>query len=196
MIFIDFENFDIAKRNYYTKYFPGAKFPKVDFNTFPKHIVDLLPQTPILVKTFLFAPKPDTFLMNDLTRKSVYNWINGMKNQDYFTVIEGTHTARPVPGQPYSSMDIRDNSSYYIEEKGTDINLAVHTITKGFLNAYDIAIILSGDTDYIPAMDVLNTMGKTVIVVGIQGQVLTQFKHHSDAQIILDDGFFRDCLRK
>ena len=118
-----------------------------------------------------------------------------MKNQNFFTVIEGTHSARPVSGFTYSTMDITNPASYYVEEKGTDINLASHAIAKGILNAYDTAVIVSGDTDYIPVMDILNTIGKSVIVVGVQGQNLFQFKHHSDAQILLDDVFFQRCLR-
>lgn len=213
MVFIDFENFDIAKYSYYKKIAldnaaaeaqtlgePAPKYvpfdnPRIDFNLLPKKVVELLSVEHTLVKTFLFAPKPDEFLMKDTRRVSTYNWINGMKNQDYFTVIEGRHSARPVAGYTYQTMSIDNPASYYVEEKGTDVNLGAHVITKGFMNAYDTAVIMSGDTDYIPVMDILNTLGKTVVVVGVKNQNLTQFKHHSDAQIILDDKFFNECLR-
>ncbi|MCM1328367.1 MAG: NYN domain-containing protein [Ruminococcus sp.] len=202
MVFIDFENFDIAKNNYYksmNKELPETnkiENPKLDFNLFPQKVVELLPAEHVLVKTFLFAPKPDDFLMQDTRRGSTYNWINGMKNQDYFTVVEGTHSARPVAGYTYQTMEINNRSSYYVVEKGTDINIAAHLITKGFMNAYDTAVIMSGDTDYIPVMDILNTLGKTVVVVGVKGQNLFKFKHHTDKQIILDIDFFSSCLRK
>lgn len=213
MVFIDFENFDIAKFAYYKKkcledariqaQIDGVpepttapiSIPKLDFNLIPQEIIKLLPQPHELVKTFLFAPKPDDFLMGDPKRKGTYNWINGLKNQDFFTVIEGVHSARPVSGYTYSTMDLSKPGSYYVEEKGTDVNLAAHVITKGLHNAYDTAVILSGDTDYIPVMDIMNGVGKSVIVVGVNGQNLFQFKHHSDAQIILDDAFFQRCLR-
>lgn len=213
MLFIDFQNFDIAKYQYYKKKsLDDAKKeaqakgeaepisvptnnPRLDFNTFPQKIVELLPTQHVLVKTFLFAPKPDQFLMGDPKQASLYNWINGLKNQKYFTVVEGTHSARPAPGYTYQTMNITVPSSYYIVEKGTDINLATHLITKGFMNAYDTAIIVSGDTDYIPVLDVLNTLGKTTIVVGVKGQNLHQFSHHSDDQLLLDDTFFQQCLR-
>ena len=71
----------------------------------------------------------------------------------------------------------------------------LHVLTKGFHNAFDTAIIMSGDTDYIPVMDILNTIGKNVVVVGVKGQNLFKFKHHTDAQLILDDNFFQNCLR-
>lgn len=213
MLFIDFENFDIAKYNYYKrKALDDARKaarehslpepdtapvhnPRLDFNKLPREVVQLLPTDHVLVKTFLFAPKPDSFLMDDARRAGTYNWINGLKNQKYFTVVEGTHSARPVAGFSYRTMDIANPASYYVVEKGTDVNLATHIITKGFMNAYDTAVIMSGDTDYIPVLDTLNMLGKATVVVGIQGQNLYQFIHHSDDQIILDDAIFQHCLR-
>lgn len=213
MVFIDFENFDISKYTYYKKkcmedahdgarghrhsgpYAAQTIVPKLDFNRLPQEVVKLLGQPHVLVKTFLFAPKPDEFLMKDPKRAGTYNWINGLKNQDFFTVVEGVHSARPVSGYTYSTIDLNVPQSYYVEEKGTDVNIAAHMITKGLHNAYDTAVIMSGDTDYIPVMDILNTVGKSVVVVGVKGQNLFQFKHHSDAQIILDDAFFKKCLR-
>lgn len=213
MVFIDFENFDIAKYNYYKKKAldkakeearrnglpeptsATADIPRLDFNELPKQVVGLLGRDHILIKTFLFAPKPDQFLMTDDRRAGVYNWINGLKNQKHFTVVEGTHSARPVAGYTYKTMDITNPGSYYVVEKGTDINLAAHLITKGFMNAYDTAIIMSGDTDYIPVLDILNTFGKTTVVVGVRGQNLHQFVQHSDDQILIDDTLFQNCLR-
>lgn len=198
MVFIDFENFEINKNNYYRSITPEGErtvYPKIDYNILPQKLVEKLNLPHALVKTFLFAPKPDDFLMNDSRRVNTYNWINGMKNQDYFTVVEGTHSARPVSGYTYSTMSIDNPSSYYVEEKGTDVNLGAHLITKGFMNAYDTAIIMSGDTDYIPVLDILNTLGKSVVIVGVKNQNLFKFKHHSDEQIVLDESFFNQCLR-
>jgi uncharacterized LabA/DUF88 family protein len=195
MVFIDFENFDIAKYVYYKKQTNPTTNPRLDFNKLPLEVVKKLTQPHSLIKTFLFAPKPDIFLMSDKMKASKYKWIHGMKNQDYFTVVEGTHSARPVAGFTYQNMDIQNPASYYVVEKGTDINLAAHLLTKAFNNSYDTAVIMSGDTDYIPVMDILNTMGKSVVVAGIHGQNLSQFQHHSDQQILLDDAFFQTCLR-
>lgn len=212
MVFIDFENFGISKYRYYKKTAldtaqtlaaqngqplpQTAPFrnPKLDFTLLPKKIVELLPSPHVLVKTFFFAPKPDAFLMADPQRVNAYNWINGMKNQDNFTVVEGTHSARPVAGFTYQTMSLGNPSSYYVEEKGTDVNIAAHLITKGLLNSYDTAVVVSGDTDYIPVMDILNTIGKTIAVVGVKGQNLFQFRQHSDTQLLLDESFFKQCV--
>lgn len=195
MIFIDFENFNLATRHYYREILKLNSSARIDFNKFPDALVEMLPRPVELIKTFLCAPKPDDFLMNDPKRKSTYNWINGLKNQKYFTVIEGEHRARPVSGYNYSTMDINNPSTYYVEEKGTDINLGTHVIAKAFLNSYDVALIVSGDTDYIPVLDILNTLGKTTVSVGVYGQNLSNLRAHSDDVIILNKSFFDKCLR-
>ena len=212
MMFIDFENYNIAFNNYYNglwekelanKKAEGIDIntltkpsnPKIDFNLLPLEITKLLTPTHVLLKTYLFAPKPDDFLMKIPYRLSTYNWITGLKNQNFFDVIEGSHIARPAKGFTKSTMDPTNNESFYIDEKGTDVNLAVHAISKGLHNAYDTAIIVSGDTDYIPVMDTLNSVGRTVIVVGVKGQSLQKFKQHSDMQLTLDDELFQRCIR-
>lgn len=193
MVFIDFENFNIALMNYYRSL--GLPAARLDYNQVPKEIVNMLPGQSELVKTFLCAPKPDDFLMKDPRRKNTYDWINGLKNQKYFTVIEGQHIARPVSGFTYSTMNISNPASFYVEEKGTDINMGAHLVAKGFLNAYDVAVIMSGDSDYIPVLDILNTIGKVTVVVGIQGQNMTKLRNNADDMILLDKTFFDKCLR-
>ena len=194
MVFIDFENFNIALADYYR----GLRKPiaRLDYNEFPKRIVELLPGgANRLIKTFLFAPKPDDFLLQDSRRKSTYDWICGLKNQKYFTVIEGQHISRPTAGLENSDKNINDPKTYYVVEKGTDIAMATHIITKGFLQSYDTAVIISGDSDYIAVLDVLNTMGRTTVSVGVQGQNLSKLRQHSDDTLILNEQFFSSCLR-
>ena len=103
--------------------------------------------------------------------------------------------ARPIANLDFTDMDIKKPETYYVVEKGTDVNLAAHLITKGFLHAYDTAMIVTGDTDYIPTLDILNTIGKTTVSVGVKGQNLFKLKEHSDNAIILNEDFFNTCLR-
>jgi len=194
MVFIDFENFNIALMTYYKRL--GLPTARLDYNVLPQKLVERLPgEKNILVKTFLFAPKPDAFLMQDPRRKATYDWVNGLKNQKYFTVIEGNHLARPVNGLEFTDMDINQPETFFVVEKGTDVNMAAHVITKGFLHAYDIAILVTGDSDYIPILDILNTIGKTTVSVGVRGQNLSRLREHSDDVMIIDDVFFDSCIR-
>lgn len=93
-------------------------------------------------------------------------------------------------------MDIEKKNTYYKVEKGTDINLAVHAINKAFYNSYDIAFFLSADTDYINVYEVLKSLGKIAIVVGVQGQNINGIKPMVDNTIILRESFFETCKRE
>ena len=184
MVFIDFENFNIATLSYYRGM--GKEAPRLDYSKIPKEIVKMIPGKNELVKTFLFAPKPDDFLMKDRKRKNTYDWLNGLKNQKYFTVIEGQHIARPVSGYTKEEMDIDRPETYYVQEKGTDINMGVHIVSKGFLNAYDTAVIVSGDSDYLPILNILDTIGKIAVVVGVKDQHMQKLRQASDDLILLN----------
>ncbi len=92
-------------------------------------------------------------------------------------------------------MDITDKSTYYKVEKGTDINLAIHAITKAHNNAYDVAFVLSADTDYISLYRQLKSMGKLVIVAAVRGQTLGKVIPEVDDYIMLDDSFFSNNIR-
>ena len=194
MVFIDFENFRLSLNHYAFKLLGLSRPITIDYAQFPHSLVNALPgQGNRLVKTFLFAPKPDDFLMQDTRRKKMYEWLKGMNNSSYYDLAEGKHIARLAPGAKY--MNIADRTSYYVLEKGTDVLLSTHVITKAFLNAFDTAVIVSGDTDNIPIFNVLNTMGKTSVCVGVYGQILDKLREHADDVMILDDKFFTTCDR-
>lgn len=54
------------------------------------------------------------------------------------------------------------NESKTFVEKGVDIALATDMMAQGVLGCYDIAILVSNDGDYAPAVDFLKTRGKKV----------------------------------
>ena len=193
ILFIDFENFNIAIANHYNTL--GKPSPRLDYKKIPHEIVKKLPVEGYVAKTILCAPKPDEFLMNIESRRKTYNWINGLKNMDYYVVIEGEHIARPITGFSKDTMKPDNPASFYIIEKGTDINMATEIVSKAFLNAYDTAVIVSGDSDYIPVLKILTTIGKSSVMVGVKGQNLKRVKPYVDQVIIIDETFFESCLR-
>lgn len=137
--------------------------------------------------------KKQEFLMKDKNLENYYNWVTGMKNAPYTDVIEGRYVARQVDEN--ISMEIGNKSTYYKVEKGTDINLAVHAISKAFYNSYDIAFFLSADTDYIKVYEVLKSIGKITVVVGVKGQNVNSIRPIVDNTLILDEKFFDRCKR-
>lgn len=190
MVFVDHMNFNIAVGDYYVSL--GKRTPNLDYNTVFRGIVSKI-QNVNYTKATIFAPEPDTFLMQDPYLCGYYKWIQGMKNAKYLDVVEGRYIGRPVDDT--IPMDIANRSTYYKVEKGTDINLAIHAITKAHNNAYDAAFVVSADTDYISLYRQLKMMGKIVVAVAVKGQKLGKVIPEVDDYIILDDTFFSAHLR-
>ena len=189
MVFVDHMNFNIALSENYASM--GQNAPNLDYNKIFPGIVSLIPNVDYM-KAIVFAPKPDEFLMNDPALKKYYEWVHGMNQARYIDVVEGRYIGRPTKDP--ESMDISDKSTYYKVEKGTDINLAIHAITQAYNNAFDVAFIVSGDTDYLSLYRQLKMMGKIVIVVALKTQNLKSVIPEVDNYILLDDGFFSNYL--
>lgn len=191
MVFVDHMNFDISFKKYYRSL--GQYAPKLDYNKLFPNVVELIPNVDYL-KTFIFAPKPDDFLMKIPEIAKYYKWIVGLKSSKYIDVIEGRYVSRAVSED--TEKDINDHNSYYKVEKGTDINLAIHALSKAHCNAYDVAFVMSGDTDYISVYKQLKNLGKIVVVVGLEGQYLNDIIPEVDNVCYLNDSFFQKCLRQ
>lgn len=56
-----------------------------------------------------------------------------------------------------------DDGSYRFEIKGDDVHLATDLIKGSYENLYDIAIIVTGDEDFIPAIKLVQKNGKKVV---------------------------------
>jgi uncharacterized LabA/DUF88 family protein len=54
-------------------------------------------------------------------------------------------------------------NKFIYQIKGDDINLAVDLLKGSYENLYDIAIIVSGDADFIPAINLIKSKNKKVI---------------------------------
>jgi len=69
-------------------------------------------------------------------------------------------------------------------------------LMKAFYNAYDIAVFVSGDSDYISIYRVLKTIGKLTVVAAVKNQNLTRILPHVDSHMIMDLDFLESCERK
>ncbi len=73
---------------------------------------------------------------------------------------------RPLVSDPTKFVEIHDT-----EEKGSDVNLAVHLLNDGWQGSYDVALVLSQDTDLIePIRLVTQQLGLKVGLVWLDGR--------------------------
>lgn len=163
MVFIDYQNFFISWK-WKNR---GRKPPFVDYQKLGRLINRQIPLDSEVIKTYLFAYKP----CDELMLLEPYQ-------------IEGRQDIHRIYGVEF---DINDPSTYTTEEKETDINIATHMIAKGFQNAYDIAILVSGDTDYVQVIRTLHDLGKIVVIAHFPEQNIAKYQGMYDAEVILDD---------
>lgn len=190
MVFIDFQNFNISMHKFY-KSKNGLSEPKITYTKLSKNLVNKITvKNQTLIKTFLFAYKPCKELEKLEYYQKYYSWLNGMKNKPYFEVIEGTQEIRQSHDK---AIDIKDTSTYYTTEKGTDVNLAVCMLSKAFTNAYDIAVLVSGDSDYVPVVKELHHLGKIVILATLPNQNISKYNNLCDQYITITDSLLQSC---
>jgi len=72
------------------------------------------------------------------------------------------------------------------EIKGDDVHLAVDLVSGAYENLYDIAIIVSGDEDFVPAIKKVRNLGKKVINAYFQGSSSASLKKTCDNFIHMD----------
>lgn len=192
MVFIDFQNFSINMNEYYKQHTNYIQ-PKINYPKLAEEVFNgiKLKDNAILVKTFLFAYKPCDQLMKLDRYSTFYNWLNGLKKKPYFEIIEGRQEVRSI--NKNTKIDIKNPSTYTTEEKGTDINVAVHMLSKAYTNAYDIAILISGDSDYVPVVEQLHNIGKTVVLATLPQQNVSKYKTLYDQHIKIHNDILQKC---
>ena len=186
MVFIDYQNFNINLKKHYEN---SKNFNRIDYLRLGKAINEKIPIKSEVIKTYLFAYKPCDTLMTLNYYSNYYDWLTKLKVTPYLEIIEGRQEIR-IPDK--AVFNINDPSTYYTEEKETDINLATHMVSKAFQNAFDVAILISGDTDYIKVIETLHSIGKVVVIAHFKHQNISRYNNLCDAHIVLYD----DILEK
>ena len=72
-----------------------------------------------------------------------------------------------------------------IREKGTDVKIAVEMVVGAFKNLYDTAILISSDTDIIPAITEVKLKGKRVEYVGFSHAPSLGVQKYADFSTLL-----------
>ena len=79
-------------------------------------------------------------------------------------------------------------------EKGVDASLSTDLLWYALQNAYDKAILLSGDADFLPAVKRVRLLGKSVELWTFKNSLAPELKAEADSCIIIDD--YIDQIKK
>ena len=78
-------------------------------------------------------------------------------------------------------------------EKGVDINLAVTMLSKAYKNHFDVAILISGDADFVQAVQEVKDTGKHVELAFFENALCYHLRKECDRFIRLTTDFLNDC---
>jgi len=81
-----------------------------------------------------------------------------------------------------------DNAPYFYggSEKQVDVYLATQMVALAYENAYDIAYLISGDQDFVPAIEIVQQKGKIVVAVSASSAMSSVLKKKADRCIMID----------
>ena len=82
-------------------------------------------------------------------------------------------------------------------EKGVDIKIATDMLVHGANGNYDVAVLVSGDTDFCDALQAIKNGGRLVEVALFEPANSSQeLRNVADRVIRLDQSYFADCWRQ
>lgn len=90
---------------------------------------------------------------------------------------------------------IRNRERISFREKGVDVKLAVDLITFAERNFYDVAILLSGDTDLVPAVENVLNRGKIIVNAYFLATSGKELRDKSKNAFRLNKKILETCLR-
>ncbi|HEX6904474.1 MAG TPA: NYN domain-containing protein [Thermoanaerobaculia bacterium] len=80
-----------------------------------------------------------------------------------------------------------------VVEKGIDVRVATDMLWQAHNNVYDTAILVSGDADYVPAVEAVKAIGKHVEVAFVNQGRSMALQQAADRFVPLDETALRDC---
>ena len=80
----------------------------------------------------------------------------------------------------------REGRQYRIE-KGVDVALVTYLLKHAFQNTFDIAVLVSGDEDYVDAVKVVKDLGKKVEIAAFKNSIAPELKKIADKFIPIDN---------
>ena len=95
------------------------------------------------------------------------------------------HRVRRTPG----------DDGFSPPEKAVDVGLATALLEMAAVSAYDIAIVVCGDRDFVPALQAVRRLGKRVAIVSARGSCAREFSDPNDPMRVRDfDPMWLDTL--
>jgi len=164
MIFIDGSNLHWGIKSYNED---NKVNLKIDYTKF----ISLLAKDRIVVRTLYYCSKPIPPTLPSQVR--FFDYLRSIGIQ--------------VLDKPLKTRSDSTTGAVRYVEKGVDVALATDLIGMAWENAYDVAIIVSGDADYAGAVGKVMSKGKNVEVASFRKSLSKELKEAALTKWFLDD---------
>lgn len=176
---------------------------KVDFTRFSK----LLCGDRELVRAYYYNAPVNQQEFPDIY-KDQQRFFNSLKTVPYFVLKLGRLEKRTVKvdkdaliktfGEDIAKTILEKWGEVIVTyvEKGVDIDLATDMLRLAYNNAYDTAVIVTGDGDFVSAVTGVKDMGKHVENANFSDGKGYHIRTACDKFIPLDKDFLKTCLKK
>lgn len=136
-----------------------------------------------LQRTYFYTAAVDQALQPEVF-KAQQQFLTAIQSTPYFEVKLGRLVYRNWPGQPPI-------------EKGIDVRLATDMLTRAYRDHFDVAVLVSGDNDFVDLVQAVKDQGKHVEVALFRdGGASLQLRNAADRVIEIDAAFLANCWRK
>lgn len=140
----------------------------------------------------VLAQQPPGYLLNKLRFYTSPSPRVNPAQQVFFEALRGSSAVELILGRHES----RGGGSYHVE-KETDVNMSVDMVVGAYENHYDVAMLLSGDTDYVRAVQAVRNKGKRVIWAHFETQTHScELSQICDESLLLTEQLLRTCRRQ
>jgi len=166
VIFIDGSNFYFGLKNLFGR-------ANIDFQKFSQ----ILAENRKLIRTYYYNAPIIKELDEDRYRRQ-QKFFERLKNTPYLTLKLGRLVNR---------------NGVYVE-KGIDIKIAIDMLNLAYNNVYDTAILVSGDGDFVDAVEGVKDLGKHVEHAYFQSGQSQHLRQSCDRYIKLTRELLEPCL--
>lgn len=115
------------------------------------------------------------------------------KQQRFFEKVKGTDKVKLILAR-LQKRKIKDSQRFYYVVKGDDIHIAVDMVKGAYENTFDTAILVSGDGDFVPAVEIVQEKGKSVENAYFRPSLSWHLKQECDKSIELNKGILDKCF--
>lgn len=118
----------------------------------------------LLVNQTIVSIKYFTAELEGSERQGHLRYLDFLNTLERVEIIPGKHQTQFLDCKVNKCRFDGDKRYYFFKEKRTDVNIAIHMVKDSLKDECDQIVLISGDSDLIPAIKMVKDIGKKIVV--------------------------------